>query len=78
MDILFASEKLAALKVVKNKLDGLGLGNFCLELHSDQINKQSLRESLKKRIEMRPERLDEVNRENLYNEHEHYKEKLID
>lgn len=76
--VLFASEKLAALKVVKNKLDGLGLGNFCLELHSDQINKQSLRESLKKRIEMRPERLDEVNRENLYNEHEHYKEKLND
>lgn len=74
--VLFASEKLAALKVVKNKLDGLGLGNFCLELHSDQINKQSLRESLKKRIEMRKERVDEEERENLYKEHEYYKDKL--
>jgi len=32
--VLFVSEKMAALEVVKARLDGLGLGDFCLELHS--------------------------------------------
>ena len=53
--VLFASEKLAALKVVKNKLDSLGLGDFCLELHSDQADKQKLRQSLAKRLSIKPD-----------------------
>ena len=48
--VLFASDKLAALKVVKSKLDSLGLGDFCLELHSNKGDKIQLRESLKDRL----------------------------
>jgi hypothetical protein len=32
--VLFVSEKMAALEVVKSRLDRAGLGEFCLELHS--------------------------------------------
>src|SRR5205085_1817536 len=32
--VLFVSEKMAALAVVKSRLDTAGLGPFCLELHS--------------------------------------------
>lgn len=49
--VLFASEKLAALSVVKSKLDHLGLGFFCLELHSNKVDKAALRQSLKDRLE---------------------------
>lgn len=55
--VLFASEKLAALKVVKNKLDAVGLGDFCLELHSDQADKHQLRVNLKKRLELKKNRI---------------------
>ena len=43
--VLFVAEKQAALSVVKKRLDGLGLGEFCLELHS---NKTSKAETLQK------------------------------
>jgi hypothetical protein len=39
--VLFVSEKLAALQVVKNRLENAGLGDFCLELHSNKTNKSS-------------------------------------
>src|SRR5690606_9080393 len=32
--VLFVAEKMAALEVVKKRLDRAGLGEFCLELHS--------------------------------------------
>lgn len=37
--VLFVAEKQAALSVVKKRLDSLGLGDFCLELHSNKTNK---------------------------------------
>ncbi|MBQ8428170.1 MAG: DUF4011 domain-containing protein, partial [Clostridia bacterium] len=37
--VLFVAEKQAALSVVKKRLDGIGLGDFCLELHSNKIGK---------------------------------------
>ena len=40
--VLFVSEKIAALEVVKNRLDGVGLGRFCLELHSRKSNKKEV------------------------------------
>ncbi|ABR54001.1 Superfamily I DNA and RNA helicase and helicase subunits-like protein [Methanococcus vannielii SB] len=40
--ILFVSEKMAALDVVKKRLDEAGLGQFCLELHSYKMNKKEL------------------------------------
>ncbi|MEM2100516.1 MAG: DUF4011 domain-containing protein, partial [Thermoproteota archaeon] len=37
--VLFVSEKMAALEVVKNRLDETGLGDACLELHSYKAKK---------------------------------------
>ena len=76
--VLFASEKLAALKVVKSKLDVLGLGDFCLELHSDQVDKQSLRKSLKKRMQLHPTRLSSREIEQEYQNYEVLKSSLND
>src|SRR5207245_194434 len=38
--VLFVAEKLAALQVVRRRLDEAGLGPFCLELHSAKANKK--------------------------------------
>ena len=38
--ILFVAEKMAALEVVKRRLDNIGLGDTCLELHSHKTNKR--------------------------------------
>ena len=40
--ILFVSEKTAALDVVKRRLVDVGLGNFCLDLHSERGKKASV------------------------------------
>lgn len=44
--VLFVSEKMAALEVVKGRLDSVGLGEFCLELHSRKSNKKDVLEKL--------------------------------
>ncbi len=36
--VLFLAEKQAALDVVKRRLDRAGIGDFCLELHSDKAS----------------------------------------
>jgi very-short-patch-repair endonuclease len=51
--VLFVSEKLAALEVVKNRLDKAGLGHFCLELHSEKTKKQTIFKSFDQRIKGR-------------------------
>jgi very-short-patch-repair endonuclease/preprotein translocase subunit Sec61beta len=52
--VLFVSEKMAALEVVHRRLEQVGLGDFCLELHSHKSNRkeaiESLGRSLKNRI----------------------------
>ncbi len=40
--VLFVAEKMAALSVVNRRLQSIGLGDFCLELHSDKTNKMSV------------------------------------
>jgi len=50
--ILFLAEKQAALDVVKRRLTQAGLGEFCLELHSDRSSPKSVIESLKERTEI--------------------------
>jgi hypothetical protein len=50
--VLFVSEKMAALEVVKNRLDAAGLGEFCLELHSDKSSRAQVLESLSARLAM--------------------------
>lgn len=38
--VLFVAEKMAALSVVEKRLTSIGIGDFCLELHSDKANKK--------------------------------------
>lgn len=49
--VLFVAEKLAALEVVYSKLQQLGLGDFCLQLHSDKTTSSSVIESIRSRLE---------------------------
>lgn len=51
--VLFVSEKLAALEVVKQRLTGAGLGDFCLELHSHKTQKKQLLNSIEQRMTAR-------------------------
>ena len=46
--VLFVSEKKAALDVVKQRLDRVGLGAACLELHSNKVKKKAVIEELKR------------------------------
>ena len=44
--VLFVAEKMAALEVVHSRLERLGLGAICLELHSNKANKKAVLEEL--------------------------------
>ncbi|WP_275098566.1 DUF3320 domain-containing protein [Sedimenticola hydrogenitrophicus] len=45
--VLFVSEKTAALEVVHRRLKGIGLGQFCLELHSNKAKKADVLDQLR-------------------------------
>ena len=45
--VLFVAEKMAALEVVQKRLDAIGIGAFCLELHSNKAKKSSVLNQLK-------------------------------
>ncbi|UOQ54236.1 DUF3320 domain-containing protein [Hymenobacter cellulosivorans] len=45
--VLFVAEKMAALEVVQRRLENLGLGAACLELHSHKANKKALLDELR-------------------------------
>lgn len=49
--ILFVSEKLAALEVVRHRLNHANLGHFCLELHSHKTQKKKLLSDLQDRLD---------------------------
>lgn len=49
--VLFIAEKKAALDVVKKRLDEAGLGEFCLELHSNKTRKKEVLKSLDDRLQ---------------------------
>jgi very-short-patch-repair endonuclease len=51
--VLFVSEKKAALDVVKERLDRVGLGVACLELHSNKVKKKAVIEELKRTSSVR-------------------------
>ncbi|MBR3970870.1 MAG: DUF4011 domain-containing protein [Ruminococcus sp.] len=40
--VLFVAEKMAALEVVRNRLEKLGLSPFCMELHSNKSRKRDV------------------------------------
>jgi very-short-patch-repair endonuclease len=48
--VLFVAEKMAALDVVKRRLDTAGLGDFCMELHSHKTNKLKILNELGARL----------------------------
>lgn len=50
--VLFVAEKMAALDVVKRRLDQAGVGDACLELHSNKANKRMLLEELRRTWEL--------------------------
>jgi len=50
--VLFLADKQAALQVVKRRLTRAGLGEFCLELHSDKSSPKLVIESLKQRVDV--------------------------
>lgn len=50
--VLFVAEKMAALEVVKRRLDSIHLGEACLELHSHKANKRALHAELKRVLDL--------------------------
>ena len=58
--VLFVSEKMAALEVVKRRLDSVGLGDACLELHSHKTTKKAVLEELQRTLELGQPRLGQI------------------
>lgn len=50
--VLFVAEKMAALSVVQNRLESIGLAPFCLELHSNKAKKTDVLSQLKTTTEI--------------------------
>ena len=50
--LLFVAEKMAALEVVQKRLEKIGLGPFCLELHSNKAKKRDVLEQLRRVMEV--------------------------
>ena len=48
--VLFVAEKMAALTVVEKRLSAIGLGDFCLELHSNKARKKDVLDQLEKAL----------------------------
>ena len=56
--VLFVAEKQAALSVVKKRLDSIGLGDFCLELHSNKADKSQILKKLETTLSLTMEQED--------------------
>ncbi|UOE50828.1 DUF3320 domain-containing protein [Mucilaginibacter sp. SMC90] len=50
--VLFVAEKMAALDVVKRRLDHIDLGMACLELHSHKTNKRDVLQEIRRVMEL--------------------------
>lgn len=48
--VLFVSEKMAALEVVKERLGSVGIGDYCLELHSRKAKKKEVLAELQRSL----------------------------
>ena len=55
--VLFVAEKMAALDVVKRRLDEIHIGDACLELHSQKANKRAVLDELKRTLGLGKPRL---------------------
>lgn len=49
--VLFVAEKMAALSVVQKRLEQLGIGPFCLQLHSNKSKKRDVLDQLRQALE---------------------------
>jgi very-short-patch-repair endonuclease len=58
--VLFVSEKMAALEVVKRRLDKIGLGDACLELHSHKTQKKAVLDNLTRTLDLGKPKLRET------------------
>lgn len=57
--VLFVAEKMAALEVVKRRMDKVGLGEMCLELHSHKANKRDVLRDLHRSLHLaKPKHVD--------------------
>lgn len=61
--VLFVAEKMAALEVVKRRLDNIGIGDACLELHSHKANKKDLLEEIRRTMSLGRPRLEQLERQ---------------
>ena len=52
--VLFVSEKAAALEVVHKRLRAEGLGDYCLELHSQKATRKEVAQELGRALELHP------------------------
>ena len=50
--VLFVAEKMAALEVVQKRLCDIGIGPFCLELHSNKSKKKDVLEQLRQAMDV--------------------------
>ena len=74
--VLFISEKLAALEVVRRRLERASLGDFCLELHSHRTQKRALLGDLERRLANLGSYRSPKKIEQQLAEYEHLKERL--
>lgn len=58
--VLFVAEKMAALEVVKRRLDSVGLGEACLELHSRKANKKAVLQELDRTMRLGQPKVREI------------------
>ncbi len=72
--ILFISDKLAALEVVKKRLDAKGIGQFCLELHDGGSSKKGILQALEERLKLSKIHLDDY--KNQKENYSQYRDKL--
>ncbi len=50
--VLFVAEKMAALNVVQKRLEKIGLGPFCLEIHSNKSNKKAVLDQMSRTLDV--------------------------
>lgn len=50
--VLFVAQKMAALSVVQKRLEKIGIGPFCLELHSNKTTKRHVLQQLEEALEV--------------------------
>jgi very-short-patch-repair endonuclease len=76
--VLFVSDKLAALQVVRDRLEERGMGAFCLELHSHRTQKGALLKDVGRRIELADSFTDPTDLDRLLAVAESRKKRLIE